>query len=85
MTTPEERTRSVVQAREFLQTLCSAVQTPGVPEAVRREAERLLRHYPVPGDFDFVAAALPMFWGAGTERPQHGGPSYVELLAKWIR
>lgn len=77
MTTLEERTRSVVQTREFLLALCCPARTPRVPNSIRREAECLLRHYPMPGDLDFVAAALPMWWAPGPGRPQSGAPSYI--------
>ncbi len=43
MTMPSERTRAIIQTREFLVDL-SRDQT--LPEAVRTEARRLLRHYP---------------------------------------
>lgn len=43
MTMPSERTRSIIQAREFLFDLS---RDKTLPEAVRTEARRLLRHYP---------------------------------------
>ncbi len=43
MTMAYERTRSVVQAREFLQVLS---KDKSLPENIRRQAENLLRHYP---------------------------------------
>jgi hypothetical protein len=43
MTMPHERTRSIIQTRDFLVGL-SHDQT--LPESVRIEARRLLRHYP---------------------------------------
>jgi hypothetical protein len=36
-----------------------------LPESVRREARRLLRHYPSDGDLYLTALALPGWW----ERP----------------
>lgn len=47
MTTPYERTRSVIQARAFLMKLRG---DEALPEAVRNEAHRLLRHYPSSSD-----------------------------------
>lgn len=47
MTMPNERTRSVIQAREFLIKLRA---DEALPEAVRNEAHRLLRHYPTNSD-----------------------------------
>jgi hypothetical protein len=43
MTRPEERTRTLVQAREFLEELASDVSEAN---GIRTEARRLLRHYP---------------------------------------
>jgi hypothetical protein len=43
MTMPHERTRAVVQTREFLLELAG---NPSLPEGVRRDAHFLLRHFP---------------------------------------
>ncbi|WP_338029232.1 BPSL0761 family protein [Frateuria edaphi] len=43
MTTPDERTRSLLQAGAFLKELAT---DPLVPPAIRQEASRLLRHFP---------------------------------------
>lgn len=43
MTMPSERTRSVIQAREFLIELS---QNNNILETIRRQAKQLLRHYP---------------------------------------
>lgn len=43
MTMPSERTRSIIQPREFLVDLS---RDKTLPEKVRTEAHRLLRHYP---------------------------------------
>lgn len=43
MTMPSERTRSVIQAREFLIELS---HNTAIPETIRRQAKQLLRHYP---------------------------------------
>jgi hypothetical protein len=43
MTQPYERTRSVIQAEEFLRELSKNAE---LPDAIRNEAKRLLRHYP---------------------------------------
>ncbi len=40
---PHERTRSLVQTEEFLRELA---KNPELPESIRTEAKRLLRHYP---------------------------------------
>ena len=46
MTLPRERKNAVLRTEEFLVSLCDPKQTPRVPSAVRREARRLLKHYP---------------------------------------
>lgn len=43
MTMPDERTRTLIQAGALLKELASDDR---VPEAIRKDAERLLRHYP---------------------------------------
>lgn len=43
MTRPEERTRTLIQARKFLEELASDVSEA---HGIRTEARRLLRHYP---------------------------------------
>ncbi|MFA1010056.1 MULTISPECIES: BPSL0761 family protein [Pseudomonas syringae group] len=43
MTMVDERTRSVVQAGEFLAEI---VKDTALPDFIRNEAKRLLRHYP---------------------------------------
>ena len=43
MTTVHERTRSVVQTRDFLQELA---RDTSLPESLRYQAKNLLRHYP---------------------------------------
>lgn len=43
MTTPDERTRNLLQAGAFLKEL---QEDKTVPEEIRQEAHRLLRHYP---------------------------------------
>lgn len=43
MTMPAERTRSVIQAADFLTELSA---NTSLPESIRSEARRILRHYP---------------------------------------
>jgi hypothetical protein len=47
MTMPHERTRSVIQTRDFLVELS---RNTSLPERIRRDAEFLLRHFPTRGD-----------------------------------
>lgn len=48
MTLPYERTRSLVQTADFLRQLS---RNQEIPDSLRNEAKRLLRHYP---DADLV-------------------------------
>jgi hypothetical protein len=70
VTTPEERTRAVVQTRELLRELTTPSLTPRVPVAIREEARRLLRHYPSAGDMSLAHSALPTWFG---EPPANAG------------
>jgi hypothetical protein len=54
MTLPFERTRSVLNTRQFLLELCNPEQTPRVPKTVRSQARALLRHFPNPSDINNV-------------------------------
>ena len=47
MTMPTERSRAVVQTREFLVELA---QNSSLPDQVRRDAKFLLRHFPTRDD-----------------------------------
>lgn len=62
MTTPDERLRAIVQAREFLEDLCNGSRAETVPEAVRREARRVLRHFPRDEVLHVAAMALPQWF-----------------------
>lgn len=58
MTLPYERTRAVCNTREFLLRLASPYVPGGyrrIPTPVRREAMRLLRHYPSALDLKYAA------------------------------
>ncbi|WP_346656398.1 BPSL0761 family protein [Burkholderia sp. COPS] len=60
MTPPRERTKAVVDTREFLLMLASADEV--TVRGVQTMAMRLLRHYPLDIDLDVSAAALPGVW-----------------------
>jgi hypothetical protein len=60
MTMPDERTRTILQAGAFLKELQA---DPSLPERVRREATRLLRHYPTLSDVKFLAQQQTLFAG----------------------
>ena len=63
MTTPYERTRAILETKEFLELLLDPVRTPGAPEAVREHARRLLRHYPDYANLRLANLALPNTFG----------------------
>ena len=61
MTLPYERTRSVLNAREFLFRLSTPYIENGIkkiPAAVRDEARRLLRHYPSVVDLKYAESSF---------------------------
>lgn len=70
MTTPDERTRAVLHTREFLEELLSIGAERGVPDALREQARRLLRHYPRVMDLQLASTALPQHFGPPTVGPE---------------
>lgn len=60
MTTPHERTRAVIETRAFLEELQDTSMHAELPEAIRLEARRLLRHYPSNSDMRLVGLILPL-------------------------
>ncbi len=64
MTTPDERIRAVMQTKAFLLELQNTTKSPGVPESIRREAHRLLRHYPDAWHLDVAHRSAPDWWGS---------------------
>lgn len=77
MTSPTERSRAVIQAKRFLQKLSARTD---VPDDVRQEAERLLRHYPGSVHINLAGVAWPMHFATEEVEPERM-PSYLELLA----
>lgn len=63
MTMPDERSRAVMQTKAFLLELQDSTKSPGVPEDVRKEAHRLLRHYPNAWHLDSAHRGAPDLWG----------------------
>ena len=69
MTLPDERTRAVLYAREFLTRLISPYGKHGIkkiPEAVREEALRVLRHFPLSTDLYAAARSAPQVFDQQT-------------------
>ena len=62
MTTPLERTRSLVEARHLLETLNFRPVKEGSP-AWRERAEALLVHFPTAEELHLAHVALPMIFG----------------------
>lgn len=76
MTTPHERARAVLKTRLFLLRLSD---DQDVLEAVRFEAEALLRHYPDSGHMAVMAELLPSAFEVRREQP----PTEYERRYLW--
>ncbi|CAG9269528.1 BPSL0761 family protein [Paraburkholderia caribensis] len=63
MTTPQERTRAVLGARDLLETLAHG-RGAYCTDLVRTLAFSLLRHYPLDVDIDVSALAVPTLWSS---------------------
>ncbi|RAS29749.1 BPSL0761 family protein [Paraburkholderia bryophila] len=61
MTTPDERTKAVLDTRDFLRILATAGQV-AIPGLFQSVAQGLLRHYPLVVDLAVSASALPGIW-----------------------
>jgi len=46
MTTPIEKVRAIINARDFLLRLLDPKETPRVPKDIRREARQRVKHLP---------------------------------------
>ena len=71
MTLPNERTRAVIHAVEFLTRLVSPYNENGIkkiPKAVRQEALRVLRHFPRPFELYAAAESAPAVFDINTLR-----------------
>jgi hypothetical protein len=63
MTVPFERTRALLQAKQFLKAMLDPKQTPKTPRWMRGKALALLRHYPGMWELELVNKALPDEFG----------------------
>jgi hypothetical protein len=63
MTVPEERTRAMLRARDFLTALTRQSETPRVPQGVREEAKAILRHLPTIADIQIAHRCAPEWYG----------------------
>jgi len=59
MTLPDERLRSLVEARELLGGLISPLRLTSIPEDIARRARQVLRHYPTVEMLENIAAHVP--------------------------
>lgn len=63
MTIPFERTRGLVQTREFLTAMLDPKLTPRTPRWMRLKAKALLKHYPGLSEIEMAHKALPDVYG----------------------
>ena len=63
MTVPFERTRALVQAKEFLAAMMDPKLTPRTPRWMRGRAKAILRHYPGLAEIEKAHKALPHEYG----------------------
>ena len=54
MTLPFERTRSMIETRNFLLSLLDSKKTPRIPSGIRKEARSLLKHFPTLLDLEQI-------------------------------
>jgi len=54
MTLPIERKQAVIRTRQFLLDLLDPKMTPKVPKAIREQAYRCLKHYPLDYDVEMT-------------------------------
>jgi hypothetical protein len=73
MSIPEERTKAVMETRQFLETLYRADEEI-MWGLVRTIARQLLRHYPRDLDLASSASALPDVWAP----PPDSGPRQTQ-------
>lgn len=59
MTLPDERFRSLKQAKKLLEELCDPGKTPRVPGIVRDRARGVLRHFPTEWELEKMADNSP--------------------------
>lgn len=70
MTTPDERTRAVLETRKFLQALAAGRMSRQSPELLQQYGRMLLRHYPSTADMHLTSDALPAWWAPPAEPPK---------------
>jgi hypothetical protein len=63
VTIPLERTRALIETKQFLEQLLVPEDSPGVPDWAREQARKLLRHYPTYSNIEFAHRVLPHLYG----------------------
>lgn len=63
MTTPEERYRSIIYARQFLEALMDPRQTKKIPSEIRKSAFWRLEHFPSEFDLKLLREKCPEILG----------------------
>ena len=74
MTMPDERTLSLLQTGGYLKELRA---DESLPDRVRKEADRLLRHYPTVSEFRLLAKIEASFLGSNPLTP--------DFSASWLK
>jgi len=79
MTVPNERTRAVQYAHEFLKDLLYRDITPRVPKAIRERARMVLRHFPSSCDLKVASEKAPDTFGEPYEEEDYYEKKMREL------
>jgi hypothetical protein len=54
MSLPREQAVALIQARQFLLSLCIPQETPRVPRVIRAQARNRLKHFPMSWDWERI-------------------------------
>jgi len=63
VTVPFQRTRALIKAKQFLETMMDPKQTPRTPRWMRFKAKEILRHYPALTELELAHKAVPDTFG----------------------
>lgn len=78
MTIPFERTRALVQTKQFLEAMLDPKQTPRTPKWMRGKAKSLLKHYPGLAEIELAHQALPTEFGPALPFSRLSGTADVQ-------
>ena len=62
MTLPHEEALAIARVRQFMYDLMNPKATPKVPKAIRQQARRIMKHYPILPSLD-CAHRMAQEWG----------------------